>query len=78
MSAATVVRIADRPIWRTQKVRASDLAAGDVARDRYGKWDEVTKVKVSDQHYVTITFACNSASEIRKVALVDVQVVRPS
>lgn len=78
MSAATVVRIHDRPIWRTQKIRASDLAIGDVARDRFGKWDEITKVKVADQHYVVVTFACNSASEIRKVALIDVQVVKPS
>jgi hypothetical protein len=78
VTVSAIRRIAERPVWRTQKVRAEDLVAGDVTRDRYGKWDVVAAVTSTKGAYVTVAFDCNSKAEFRKVALVDVQAVKPS
>lgn len=72
-----VVSLADRPVWRTQKHRGEDLIIGDVIRNRFGKWDVVTDVDPGDR-YVTVHTEVGGAMEVRTVALVDVQVVKPS
>lgn len=72
--------MSDRPIWRTQKVRAEDLQVGDVARNKYGKWDLITTVHhdEDDTRYVGATFECGGQAVYRRVDLRDVQVVKPS
>lgn len=70
-----------RPVWRTQKVRAEDLAVGDATRNRFGKWDVVTEVDHDgdDLRYVRVKTECGGGYwMIRAVHLVDVQVVKPS
>ena len=69
----------DRPVYTTRKYRAEDLGADDVCRNSYGKWDVVTDVKPTESKlYVDVTFETGIVSQLRRVALVDVQAVRPS
>lgn len=81
-AAARVAALPEtRAVWRTQKVRAEDLVEGDVARNRYGKWDIVREMHHDDdeqEFYVRATFARGGDSTFVKVDLVDVQVVKPS
>ena len=71
--------MSDRPIWTTQKVRANDLQVGDVTRDAYKRWDTVISVNDKGEGYTAVNFAISSgALIIRSVALVDVQVPKPS
>lgn len=69
--------LASRPIYTTRKHRAEDLVAGDVARNRFGKWDVVTSVKTTER-YVDVHFEVGGSVLLRTVHLVDVQVVKPS
>lgn len=83
--------MSDRPVWTTKKIRAEDLVAyelredvveteGDVARDRFGKWDRVTELHFDgdDQRYVGVDFECGGNLQVRRINLVDVQTVKPS
>jgi len=74
--------IGDRPIYRTVDLRAEDLKKGDVTRNRFGKWDVVTSVKPygkgAKSLYVDVNFETGTDMQIRTVALVKLQVVKPS
>ena len=69
----------DRPVYGLVKHRSSDLAVGDVIRNRFGKWDVVSSVVVDeDGRYVSVQFEVGGEWRFRSVHLVDVQVVKPS
>lgn len=70
-------RLASRPVYTTRKHRAEDLVTDDVARNRFGKWDVVSKVTPADR-YVNVHFEVGGEVLLRTVHLVDVQVVKPS
>jgi hypothetical protein len=74
---SNVVALHERPVYRTQKHRAEDLQEGDVTRNRFGKWDTVTKV-VRNGLYTHLTFETGVDAQMRSVHLCDVQVVKPS
>jgi len=69
----------DRPVYGTRKHRAADLREGDVTRNRFGKWDEVSAVvRHVDGLYTTVRTVVGGDQQHRTVQLVDVQVVKPS
>jgi hypothetical protein len=71
--------VSDRAVYGTRKHRAADLTAGDVTRNKYGKWDVVTDVKVpKGARYAHVVHEAGGETLLRTVALVDVQVVKPS
>ena len=80
MTAQTVASLpaAQRAVYSTRKHRAEDLQAGDVTRNRYGKWARITKVERTEGLYVYLHFDTGDPLLVRDVHLVDVQTVKPS
>lgn len=77
-SKAEIPELAGRPIYRTVNLRAEDVRIGDVTRNAFGKWDVVTGTKNGGTH-VELTFETKGKTlGLRTVALVAVQVVKPS
>lgn len=71
--------MSDRPVWRTQKIRAQDVRKDDVTRNRYGKWDVVVdRGRSSTPGYTVVVHDKGGEFILRDVDLVDVQVVKPS